>query len=139
VTSTLSVHGGCPQSTPTTLLSRETAQQLQTQPGIPGNHPAYPAAMDRDGGGDDGAPQASQASSHFPLDPVPASVLAAGELARRNAARALGPCSVGCAEVDDEALLGAGGLERGSVVGVSCEDEDGFGLTVCLSLFVSRL
>ncbi|GJN81446.1 hypothetical protein PLIIFM63780_004980 [Purpureocillium lilacinum] len=97
--------------------------------------------MDRDGGGgggDDGAPQASQASSHFPLDPVPASVLAAGELARRNAARALGPCGVGCAEVDDEALLGAGGLERGSVVGVSCEDEDGFGLTVVVRMLLAH-
>ncbi|UNI24110.1 hypothetical protein JDV02_009885 [Purpureocillium takamizusanense] len=84
-------------------------------------------------------PQASQASSHFALDPVPATVLAAREAARRNAARALGPCGVGCAEVDDEALLGAGGLERGTVVGVSCEDEDGFGLTLCLQVVARAL
>ncbi|KAJ6443925.1 protein phosphatase-1 [Purpureocillium lavendulum] len=85
------------------------------------------------------AADSSQASSHLPLDPLPATVLAARELARRNAARALGPCGVGCVEVDDEALLGAGGLERGTVVGVSCEDEDGFGLTLGLQVVARTL
>ncbi|KYK60668.1 hypothetical protein DCS_01806 [Drechmeria coniospora] len=71
----------------------------------------------------------SQTSVHFPLEPLPASVLAARETTRRNNARALGLCRSGCEEFDDHILL-AGGLERGSVTGVSCEDEDGFGLVI---------
>ncbi|KAM0439761.1 hypothetical protein ACHAPT_000855 [Fusarium lateritium] len=67
-------------------------------------------------------PVASQASSDFPLDPVPASVLADKEARRRDAAAELGRCMTGCAVLDDEVLLG--GFERGSVVGVSAEDEE---------------
>lgn len=46
--------------------------------------------------------------------------------------RQLGPCRSGCGELDDHVLL-SGGFERGSVVGVSAED-DGMGLAVGLSL-----
>lgn len=59
--------------------------------------------------------------------PVPATIIAELETRRRDANRMLGPCQSGCAEVDDYVLLG--GFERGSVVGVSCEDER-FGVTV---------
>jgi hypothetical protein len=65
---------------------------------------------------------ASQASLHFALDPIPASVLADKEARRRDAAVELGYCMTGCAVLDDEVLLG--GFERGSVVGVSAEDEE---------------
>ncbi|KAI8681501.1 hypothetical protein NCS55_00401600 [Fusarium keratoplasticum] len=65
---------------------------------------------------------ASQGSSHFALDPIPASVLADKEARRRDAAVEMGYCMTGCAILDDEVLLG--GFERGSVVGVSAEDEE---------------
>lgn len=65
---------------------------------------------------------ASQASSHLSLDPVPAWVLADREARRRDAVAELGRCMTGCAVLDDEVLLG--GFERGSVVGVSAEDEE---------------
>lgn len=65
---------------------------------------------------------ASQASSHFVLDPIPASVLADKEARRRDAAVELGHCMTGCAVLDDDVLLG--GFERGSVIGVSAEDEE---------------
>ncbi|KAJ4320531.1 hypothetical protein N0V84_005818 [Fusarium piperis] len=65
---------------------------------------------------------ASQASSHFSLDPIPASVLADKEARRRDAVVELGYCMTGCTVLDDEVLLG--GFERGSVVGVSAEDEE---------------
>ncbi|RTE74447.1 hypothetical protein BHE90_011101 [Fusarium euwallaceae] len=69
-------------------------------------------------------PAASQASSHFTLDPIPASVLADKEARRRDAAAVqLGYCMTGCAVLDDDVLL-LGGFERGSVVGVSAEDEE---------------
>jgi hypothetical protein len=67
------------------------------------------------------APAASQASSHFPLEPVSAAVLAYRETNRRNSLLSLGTCRVGCRELDDYVLLG--GFERGCVVGVSAEDE----------------
>ncbi|RSL41827.1 hypothetical protein CEP53_012532 [Fusarium sp. AF-6] len=66
---------------------------------------------------------ASQASSHFTLDPIPASVLADKEAQRRDAVAQLGYCMTGCAVLDDDVLL-LGGFERGSVVGVSAEDEE---------------
>lgn len=75
---------------------------------------------------------ASQASSHYPLEPISASILAERETARRNALRQLGPCRSGCAELDECVLVG-GGFERGCVVGMSSEDEDGFGMPVSLS------
>ncbi|KAK7420651.1 hypothetical protein QQX98_002646 [Neonectria punicea] len=65
---------------------------------------------------------ASQASSHFPLEPLSASVLADKEAKRRDAATALGACRTGCSDLDDYVLLG--GFERGSVVGLSAEDEE---------------
>jgi hypothetical protein len=68
-------------------------------------------------------PPPSQASSHFPLEPIPASVLAEAERKRRDALDELGRCSTGCAELDDHVLLG-GGFERGCVVGLSAEEED---------------
>lgn len=64
----------------------------------------------------------SQASSHFPLEPISASILADQEIQRRNAAVALGACKTGCAELDEYVLLG--GFERGNVVGISAEDEE---------------
>ncbi|KAF5006745.1 hypothetical protein FDECE_6896 [Fusarium decemcellulare] len=64
----------------------------------------------------------SQASSHFQLEPIPASVLAEREACRRDAAAKLGACITGCAVLDEQVLLG--GFERGTVVGISAEDEE---------------
>ncbi|KAL3301688.1 fasciclin domain family protein [Colletotrichum asianum] len=64
----------------------------------------------------------SQASSHFPIEPVSADVLLRRETKRRDALKKRGPVRVGCREVDEYVLMG-GGLERGSVVGVSAESE----------------
>ncbi|EHK25047.1 uncharacterized protein TRIVIDRAFT_129829, partial [Trichoderma virens Gv29-8] len=55
-----------------------------------------------------------------------ASALASIEKRRRDFVRSLGPCPSGCHDLDKHVLLG--GLERGSVVGISAEDEDGVGL-----------
>ncbi|PNY26526.1 Uncharacterized protein TCAP_03544 [Tolypocladium capitatum] len=77
-------------------------------------------------------------SQHFPPEPLPAARLAAREAARRNEARARGPCRSGCAQLDDYVLLG-GGLERGCVVGVSAEEEDAFGLVLGLQVLVGAL
>lgn len=65
---------------------------------------------------------ASQASSHFPLEPVSAAVLCRRETKRRDAMRARGAMRVGCRELDEEVLL-MGGFERGNVVGISSESE----------------
>ncbi|WZH48893.1 uncharacterized protein QYS62_010078 [Fusarium acuminatum] len=67
-------------------------------------------------------PPPSQASSHPPLEPVSASILAQNEADRRDAVSRLGTCKTGCAIVDEDVLLG--GFERASVVGVSAEDEE---------------
>ncbi|KAK2767997.1 fasciclin domain family [Colletotrichum kahawae] len=64
----------------------------------------------------------SQASSHFPIEPVSADVLLRRETKRRDALKKRGPVRVGCLEVDEYVLL-TGGLERGSVVGISAESE----------------
>ncbi|KAF4457300.1 hypothetical protein F53441_722 [Fusarium austroafricanum] len=64
----------------------------------------------------------SQASSHFQLEPIPASILADKEAQRRDTVTSLGLCKTGCAVIDEDVLLG--GLERGSVVGISAEDEE---------------
>ncbi|KAI1658779.1 hypothetical protein F4813DRAFT_44199 [Daldinia decipiens] len=75
---------------------------------------------------------ASQASSHFPLlEPISGATLYKLESARRETLRRRGRVRTGCAEVDDAVLLG--GLERGSVVGVSAEDVE-FGLLVGLQI-----
>ncbi|KAF4339258.1 hypothetical protein FBEOM_6794 [Fusarium beomiforme] len=65
---------------------------------------------------------ASQASSHFLLEPIPASILVTEETKRRNSAVLLGACKTGCEVIDEDVLLG--GFERGSVVGISAEDEE---------------
>ncbi|KAL2017063.1 hypothetical protein VTK56DRAFT_2636 [Thermocarpiscus australiensis] len=64
----------------------------------------------------------SQASSQFPLEPVPASVLLEQELARKERLCRKGNLMTGCRELDGYVLLG--GFERGSVVGVSAEEEE---------------
>ncbi|KAF4967021.1 hypothetical protein FZEAL_10582, partial [Fusarium zealandicum] len=84
-------------------------------------------------------PPASQASSHFPLEPIPASVLADKEARRRDEVLKLGACKTGCVRLDDEVLVG--GFERGSVAGISAEDEEmGLGLqTLAHSLCDGRV
>ncbi|KAF5596540.1 uncharacterized protein FSUBG_8842 [Fusarium subglutinans] len=64
----------------------------------------------------------SQASSHFQLEPIPAAILVDRELKRRDAIALLGACKTGCEVIDEEVMLG--GFERGSVVGISAEDEE---------------
>jgi hypothetical protein len=69
-------------------------------------------------------------SSHFPISPLPASLLLDRELARKGGpARKGSLVTTGCGELDDYVLLG--GFERGSVVGVSAEGEE-VGVLVCL-------
>nr|EAQ71126.1 hypothetical protein MGCH7_ch7g533 [Pyricularia oryzae 70-15] len=80
-------------------------------------------------------PDASQASSHFPLDPFSGHVLFRREAARRDLLRERGNCLSGCRELDVEAL--SSGFERGCVVGVSSEQED-FGLLLGLQV-IARL
>lgn len=82
--------------------------------------------------GDDDDVPASQASSHFELEPISAAVLCRRETKRRDALAKRGPVKVGCPEVDDYVLVG--GLERGSVVGLSAESEQ-MGLLVCFLVF----
>jgi hypothetical protein len=67
-------------------------------------------------------PAASQATSHLPLEPITADVLFDREAGRRDGLLAKGKLLTGCREIDDEVLLG--GFERGSVVGVSAEEEE---------------
>lgn len=67
-------------------------------------------------------PPASQASSHFSLEPISAAVLADRGVVRRDGVKSLGKCRTGCADLDNYMLLG--GLERGCVVGISAEEED---------------
>ncbi|KAF9879625.1 hypothetical protein CkaCkLH20_03168 [Colletotrichum karsti] len=66
-------------------------------------------------------PITSQASSHFPLEPISADVLLRRETKRRDALREMGRVRTGCRGVDEYVL--AGGFERGSVVGISAENE----------------
>ncbi|TPX10660.1 uncharacterized protein E0L32_008394 [Thyridium curvatum] len=68
------------------------------------------------------APPLSQLSADFPLEPVTGKTLFLQDRARRNRLHGLGGCRTGCAELDDEVLLG--GFERGRVVGVSAEEDD---------------
>ncbi|KAF4822027.1 hypothetical protein CGCSCA5_v002685 [Colletotrichum siamense] len=79
----------------------------------------------------------SQASSHFPIEPVSADVLLRRETKRRDALKKRGPVRVGCCEVDEYVLMG-GGLERGSVVGVSAESEQ-MGLIISLQAVATEL
>lgn len=75
---------------------------------------------------------ASQTSSHFPLEPISADILAENEAKRRAGAKALGLLNTGCTDLDGYVLFG--GLERGCVVGMSAEDE-AMGLLVSHHLF----
>ncbi|KAM0357523.1 hypothetical protein ACHAPY_004766 [Fusarium culmorum] len=77
-------------------------------------------------------PPPPQASPHFPLEPIPASVLARKEANRRDAVALLGSYKTGCAVVDENVLLG--GFDRASIVGVSAEDEE-LGVQVILLIF----
>ncbi|EHK47365.1 hypothetical protein TRIATDRAFT_238203 [Trichoderma atroviride IMI 206040] len=72
-------------------------------------------------------PPAHQRDPNSRPRPVSASALASIEKQRRDFVRDLGPCRSGCEDLDSYVLL-AGGFERGSVVGISAEDEDGVGL-----------
>ncbi|KAL7947172.1 hypothetical protein V8C42DRAFT_316919 [Trichoderma barbatum] len=69
--------------------------------------------------------------------PVSAAALAAIEKRRRDLVRSLGPCPSGCKDLDNYVLLG--GLERGSVVGLSAEEEDAVGVTLGLQVLVCSL
>lgn len=82
---------------------------------------------------DDVVPPQPAAPPRFALNPVPASVLAANEARRLDGAARLGRLRTGCGGVDDHVLLG--GLGRGCVVGLSAEEEDGFGVPVCIPFF----
>ncbi len=64
--------------------------------------------------------------------PLPASLVLDQELARRELLSANGNLMTGCSELDDYLLLG--GFERGSVVGVSAEEEE-MGLLVSFLFF----
>ncbi|KAI8961795.1 hypothetical protein F5Y11DRAFT_215830 [Daldinia sp. FL1419] len=80
---------------------------------------------------------ASQATSHLPLlEPISGATLYELESKRREALRRRGRVKTGCAEVDDAVLLG--GLERGSVVGLSAEEVE-FGLLVGLQTVAHTL
>lgn len=81
----------------------------------------------------DAVPRLSQATTIAPLS---ASLLLDRELARKEALASRGNLMTGCGELDGYVLLG--GFERGSVVGVSAEEEE-VGLAVsCVSfLFCS--
>ncbi|KAK1656306.1 hypothetical protein BDP81DRAFT_456962 [Colletotrichum phormii] len=79
---------------------------------------------------------ASQASSHFPLEPVSAAVLCSRETKRRGAAMARGKVQVGSRDVDEEVL--GGGFERGSVVGLSSESEQ-MGILISMQALAKTL
>ncbi len=61
-------------------------------------------------------------------DPICASTLAGKEASLHDRLATWQPVKYGCTELDSAILLG--GLQRGSVVGVSADDADGFGLLV---------
>ncbi|KAK0655885.1 hypothetical protein B0T16DRAFT_451511 [Cercophora newfieldiana] len=71
--------------------------------------------------------------------PLPASALLDRELTRKQTLWDTGNILTGCVELDEDVLLG--GLERGSVVGISAEDEDvglRIGLQTVAHLLVSK-
>lgn len=86
------------------------------------------------------APATSQASSHFPLDPVSGAVLFEQEARRRDLHNSCGRLlTTGCRELDTEVLCG--GFERGCVVGISAEEgqgEGGVGLVLALQTLARR-
>ncbi|KAG5991567.1 hypothetical protein E4U52_003533 [Claviceps spartinae] len=75
--------------------------------------------------------------SPTPLPPLPAHILAAQEVRRRNALRERGPCRSGCGDLDSH-VLRVGGFERGCVVGVSAEEE-GVGMALGLQVLCREL
>ncbi|ROW16361.1 hypothetical protein VPNG_02762 [Cytospora leucostoma] len=86
------------------------------------------------------APLPSQASSHFPLEPVSGATLFDQEKRRKDGLKKRGNCLTGCRELDHEVLLG--GFERGCVVGLSAEEEEMglvIGLQTIADLFVASL
>ncbi|KAK1239214.1 hypothetical protein MKX08_006275 [Trichoderma sp. CBMAI-0020] len=83
-------------------------------------------------------PPAHQRTPNSRPRPVPASALASIERQRRDFVRGLGPCRSGCEDLDNYVLL-AGGFERGSVVGISAEDEDGVGVMLGLQVLACSL
>ncbi|KAL7931094.1 hypothetical protein V8C35DRAFT_311300 [Trichoderma chlorosporum] len=68
---------------------------------------------------------------------VSASALASSEKRRRDLVRSLGPCPSGCKDLDEYVLMG--GFERGSVAGISAEEEDGVGVTLGLQVLICSL
>lgn len=80
-------------------------------------------------------PPAHQRDPNSRPRPVSAAALASVEKQRRDLVRGLGLCRSGCEDLDNYVLL-AGGFERGSVVGISAEDEDGVGVMVSFSDFI---
>jgi hypothetical protein len=77
-------------------------------------------------------PSAILEVSQSQLQPLSASVLLDQELARKARLRRKGNLMTGCNELDDYVLLG--GFERGTVVGLSAEEEE-LGLSVSSRLF----
>lgn len=77
-------------------------------------------------------PAASQASSHFPLEPVSGALLFEQDASRRDDHTSGGRLLMtGCRELDVEVLCG--GFERGCVVGISAEEgEEGVALVLAL-------
>ncbi|KAG5975786.1 hypothetical protein E4U58_007326 [Claviceps cyperi] len=76
--------------------------------------------------------------SPTPLPPLPARILAAQEVRRRNALRERGSCRSGCGDLDTH-VLRVGGFERGCVVGVSAEEEEGVGMALGLQVLSREL
>lgn len=75
----------------------------------------------------------AMSNTNASLQPVPASELLDQELARKERLCRKGNLRTGCRELDEYVLLG--GFERGSVVGLSVEEEE-MGLSVGLSFLV---
>ncbi|KAL2757711.1 hypothetical protein ACRALDRAFT_1079832 [Sodiomyces alcalophilus JCM 7366] len=75
-------------------------------------------------------------SAEWPIEPVSAAVLHSRETKRRDELLRRGPVRTGCGEVDEYVLLG--GFERGSVVGISAEDE-AFGMRLAFQALAKEL
>lgn len=86
-------------------------------------------------------PAASQASSHFPLEPTSGATLFKQEACRRDHHTSQGNLfSMGCHELDLQVLC-SGGFEKGCVVGISAEeaqDEGNMGLVMALQVLARR-
>ncbi|KAK8070936.1 hypothetical protein PG997_011139 [Apiospora hydei] len=101
---------------------KEPRSRMKTLYVLPEKKPFFAMA---EGAHDDERPppQLSQASSHFPLEPVSGSTLFDVEVARREQLHRRGTLVTGCGEIDGQ-VLGGRGFERGSVVGISAEHMD---------------